>query len=192
MADPLDTSTLLSLLLLLLPTSSSSPLIKPTDAVAALIHTIHTVLDFRLIPQPASAAPPPPTSEESSAPESGNQAQGEQDFDDTVSETTTAVDQDQDQDGDGPTGSGPGGNTRTVTEGRLPTGWNARGEESYTFEYRHAQSAMVFRIRVGRMGGRIQIDGMAEVSTARSVYAFASQSMQMQIAIPRSRSFIRS
>ena len=74
------------------------------------------------------------------------------DIDDAASETTTAVDQDEDQ-------------SSSSDENRLGLNWNARGEDSYVFEYRHAQSSMVFRIRVGRMGGRIQIDGMAEVST---------------------------
>jgi len=74
--------------------------------------------------------------------------QEQQDFDDGASETTTAVDQDE-AEGD--------------VEGRLWTGWNHRAEDSYSFEYKHEQSSMTFRLRVGRMGGRVQIDAMAEV-----------------------------
>lgn len=158
MPNPLDPTSLLALLLTLLPTSSSSPLQRPTDDVAALVHAIHTALDFRLIPIPQSGSSNPDSAaEQASAPASHqdrnkNTVETETDIDDTASETPTAVDQEEES-----------VNQSAHVEGRLSPSWNARGEEAYTFEYRHAQSAMVFRIRVGRMGGRIQIDGMAEV-----------------------------
>ena len=136
MSDPLDVNNILELLPTLLPRSTSSPLPHTTDALAALVHTIHTSLAFRLI------RPPNEDSTEASS------TQEQHDFDDGASETTTAVDQDE-MDGD--------------VEGRLWTGWNHRAEDSYSFEYKHEQSSMTFRLRVGRMGGRVQIDTMAEV-----------------------------
>ena len=139
MPDPLDVDHILELLPTLLPRSTTSPLPHTTDALAALVHTIHTALAFRLIR---------PTTEDT--PDAALQEQ--QDFDDGASETTTAVDQDE-AEGD--------------VEGRLWTGWNHRAEDSYSFEYRHEQSSMTFRLRVGRMGGRIQIDAMAEVRLPR-------------------------
>lgn len=140
MPDPLNINALLIFLPTLLPPSTSSPLPNPTDAIAALVHTIHTNLDFRLIPSNATplttdAVSPPPA---------------EVDIDDGASETATAVNTEDDA---------------APVEGQLLAGWNARGEDSYVFEYRHGQSSMTFRVRVGRMGGRVQIDAMAEVGS---------------------------
>lgn len=151
MSNPLETATLLGRLQTLLPRSTSSPLPQPTDAIAVLVHTIHTALDFRLIPgsTPSTLVP--------QAGDIDRAAPGGQD-DDTMSETTTAVDQEQGQEGD-----------EAVSGNRLPEGWNSRGEDSYSFEYRHEQSSMTFRIRVGRMGGRVQIDAMAAVRTASAL-----------------------
>jgi proteasome inhibitor subunit 1 (PI31) len=140
MSDLLDPQALLLLLPTLLPNSTSSPLPNPTDALAALVHTIHTTLGFRLV-TPVEA----PSMQNAAATR-------EREIGDTASETETAVEDEDAGEGDGGIG------------GSLPQGWNARGEDSYIFEYRHPQSAMVFRVRVGRMGGRVQIDGMAEVS----------------------------
>lgn len=140
MSDPLDTTVLLILLPTLLPRSTSSPFPHPTDAIAALVHTIHTNLDFRLI----SSTTTPITATTLEQRHAGG------DIDDGASDTATAVEAEED--------TGP-------VEGQLPPGWNARGEDSYVFEYRHGQSAMTFRVRVGRMGGRVQIDAMAEVGT---------------------------
>ena len=134
----LDALALLILFPTLLPRSTSSPLPNPTDAIAALVHTIHTTLGFRLIPSINIPLTGPALQDRPT----------EEDFDDGASETATAVDLEEDV---------------GATEGQLPTGWNARGEDSYVFEYRHSQSAMSFRVRVGRMGGRVQIDAMAEV-----------------------------
>lgn len=140
MSNPLETPALLRLLLHLLPVSTSSPLPQPTDAIAALVHAIHTALQFRLIPGST------PSTAGQGVAAAGNR--GEND-DDAASETATAVEQGEDAE---------------APEGRLPEGWNSRGEDSYAFEYRHEQSSMTFRIRVGRMGGRVQIDAMAAVS----------------------------
>ncbi|KAK4684785.1 proteasome inhibitor subunit 1 (PI31), partial [Tremellales sp. Uapishka_1] len=136
MSNPLGAHSLLILLTTLLPQSTSSPLPHPTDAIAALVHTVHTALGFRLVsPLPASIP-------------SSQTTETDPDIDDGASETPTAVEEETP--------------VNEAAEGRLPEGWNARGEDSYAFEYRHEQSAMTFRIRVGRMGGRVQIDGMAE------------------------------
>ncbi|KLT39540.1 hypothetical protein CC85DRAFT_192105 [Cutaneotrichosporon oleaginosum] len=142
MADPLDSRALLALVTSVAPSvHGSSPLPRTTDAAAALVHVIHVALDFRL-------APSTPTQADvaAGAQDDLTEAAGDGDNDDARSETTTAVDPDE----------GP------VSENVLPASWNARGEDSYMFEYRHPQSAMTFRVRVGRMGNRIQVDAMPE------------------------------
>ncbi|WVQ77257.1 hypothetical protein IAR50_006940 [Cryptococcus sp. DSM 104548] len=136
MTSPIDPRALLDSFPGLLPSGTSSPLPHPTDAVAALVHTIHTALGFRLVPSQAFHEEP------QSRP---NDPQGE-DIDDNQSEIT-AVD--------------PADDTAPPPNA-LGQPWNARAEDSYSFEYRHAQSAMVFRARVGRMGNRVQVDAMAE------------------------------
>ncbi|GMK58008.1 hypothetical protein CspeluHIS016_0500400 [Cutaneotrichosporon spelunceum] len=141
MSDPLASSALLALLVSLTPSvHASSPLPRPTDAAAALVHAIHTALDFRLIPATRTQQDTDTAVQDEPI---GPDAAAD---DDTQSETATAVDPDEGQ---------PPANA-------LPASWNARGEESYMFEYRHAQSAMMFRVRVGRMGNRIQVDAMPE------------------------------
>jgi len=132
MTDPLNANKLLRELPTRLPRSTSSPLTRPTDVIAALVHTIHAALDFRLVnlPQPE-----------------GQAQRVEADFDDNASDTATAVENEDD----------------SAVEGALPVGWNGRGEDMYAFEYKHDQSSLTFRVRVGRMGGRVQIDATAEV-----------------------------
>ena len=103
------------------------------------MHTIHTSLGFRLI-VPAETTPNPTAAATA-------ESASDVDIDDGASETPTAVDAEEEA---------------GTVEGQLLPGWNARGEDSYVFEYRHAQSAMTFRVRVGRMVGRVQIDAMAE------------------------------
>lgn len=141
MSNPLDPVAVLALLQLLLPPGTTSPLPRPTDAVAALVHAIHAALGFRLAGAENGAQVDD---------EPGPSGSAGDDIDDAASETTTAVDPDEAL----PCAAPPG----TV----LPQGWNDRGEDAYSFEYRHPQSAMTFRLRVGRMGGRVQIDAMAE------------------------------
>ena len=152
MPNPLDPQTLIRSLPTLLPRSSGSPLLHPTDALAALVHAIHVALDFRLVNPSATANPAisaPSQGAGAAQTQNDASASGEKEIDDTASETETAVDQEEDL---------------TSVENQLPNGWNDRGEDSYSFQYRHAQSSMVFRIRVGRMGTRVQLDAMAEVS----------------------------
>jgi hypothetical protein len=146
MSDPLDPSALLLLLPTLLPRSTSSPLPHPTDLIAALVHTIHTSLGFRLTSSPSQVSQTSqsdPTSQGVAA-----SSTNEQEVDDGASDTDTAVDNDEEP---------------STIENALSTGWNSRGEDTYILEYRHAQSSMVFRVRVGKMGGRVQIDATAEV-----------------------------
>lgn len=133
MTDPLDTNKLLRELPTRLPRSTSSPLTRPTDVIAALVHTIHAALDFRLVNLPQRAE--------------GQAQEAEADFDDNASDTATAVENEDD----------------SAVEGALPVGWNGRGEDMYAFEYKHDQSSLTFRVRVGRMGRRVQIDATAEV-----------------------------
>lgn len=145
MADPLDLRALLALVSSLAPSvHGSSPLQRPTDAAVALVHAIHTGLGFRLVPStPTQHEAATGVQDEPTEADAGGD-------DDARSETTTAVDPDEGQ----------------PPENVLPASWNARGEDSYMFEYRHAQSAMTFRVRVGRMGNRIQVDAMPEVSSS--------------------------
>lgn len=144
MSDQLDTKRILESLPTLLPRSTSSPLPHPTDAIAALVHAIHTALLFR-VTIPTSAQPEAQT------------PQRDTDIDDGASETSTAVEQE----------GAEGGAGDVDVENRLWTGWNHRAEDSYGFEYKHPQSSMTFRVRVGRMGGRVQIDATAEVRHLR-------------------------
>ncbi|WVF71666.1 hypothetical protein IAT40_006474 [Kwoniella sp. CBS 6097] len=182
MSDPLSTNTLLSILPRLLPGSTTSPLPNPADAVAALVHAIHTSLGFRLIqsqpqPQPQTQTPSQEANEGRTGHDDRNAwlsagADAEDiDVDDGASETTTAVDpeaeQDQEQEQEQEQGNNTGG--ANVAENRLREGWNARGEESYTFQCRHGQSSLSFRIRIGRMGGRVQVDAMAEDGEPRTI-----------------------
>lgn len=139
MSDPLNAASLLGLLPTLLPQETTSPLPLSTDAIAALVHTIHTALQFRLV-SPA----PQPADDSSKLEQLGSGG----DNDDAMSEVTAVEQEDNSQ----------------PPVGRLAEGWNSRGEDSYSFQYRHDQSAMNFRVRVGKMGNRAQIDAMAEVS----------------------------
>ncbi|WWC70420.1 uncharacterized protein I206_104371 [Kwoniella pini CBS 10737] len=143
--NPLNPTNLLKLIHQLLPKSTSSPLTHPTDSIAVLIHAIHISLRFRII----QSAPTSSAAESSAQPIiSTTEAEGD-DVDDGASETTTAVDADEDS-------------TSQPQEGTLNTGWNDRGEDAYSLQYRHEQSALSFRIRIGRMGNRVQVDAMAE------------------------------
>ncbi|KAL0250751.1 hypothetical protein I308_102967 [Cryptococcus tetragattii IND107] len=137
MSGPLNTASLLSLLPTLLPQGTTSPLPQSTDAIAALVHTIHAALQFRLV-SPA----PQPAEDNFKLEQPGYSG----DNDDTMSEVTAVEQEDSSQ----------------PPAGRLAEGWNSRGEDSYSFQYRHDQSAMNFRIRIGKMGNRAQIDAMAE------------------------------
>ncbi|OWZ60398.1 hypothetical protein C356_00049 [Cryptococcus neoformans c45] len=137
MSDPLNAASLLGLLPTLLPQETTSPLPLSTDAIAALVHTIHTALQFRLV-SPA----PQPADDSSKLEQLGSGGNN----DDAMSEVTAVEQEDNSQ----------------PPVGRLAEGWNSRGEDSYSFQYRHDQSAMNFRVRVGKMGSRAQIDAMAE------------------------------
>lgn len=167
MGDPLDARALLSLVVATAPSvHGSSPLPRPTDAAAALAHAIHTALGFRLAPStptqnaPSGAGPSGTAGADSSASSGAHDAESgpsttEGDDDDARSETTTAVDPDETE----------AQGVVAPPENVLAQNWNSRGEDSYMFEYRHEQSAMTFRVRVGRMGQRIQVDATAEVSS---------------------------
>ena len=160
MSNPIGARQLLQALPALLA-QTDWPLSQPADAAAALVHTIHIALGFRLIspaapPRPsgpgdASSGGRGPTSTAAPNEESGDAENG--DHDDTQSEATYVNTDTGDTD---PEGSGH-------VEGRLADDWNAHGEGSYVLEYAHEQSSMRFRIRVGRMGGLVQVDAMAAV-----------------------------
>ena len=155
MPDPLDFRALLELLPILLPRSTSSPLPRPTDVVAALVHAIHTSLNFRISQSTSKGSQPTGSSRASDT-----TSTEEREVDDGASDTDTAVDNDDDG---------------TSVDNALNSGWNDRGEDTYSFEYKHEQSSMTFRVRVGKMGGRIQIDATAEVSSRLRVeYGAAS------------------
>lgn len=175
MSDPTSTSTLQQLVPYLLPErgQAGSTLTAPTDLAAVLVHAIHTSLEFRLVrPAPSGSRNQSADTEEQDEDE-GQQRRGE-DTEDTVSETETAVNADDDDQAPQGQSSSSSLDTRFVrlaTEARLPSGWNDRGEDSYTFTYKHEQSGLSFIVRVGRMGGRVNVSGMAEVSV-RVLQAF--------------------
>ena len=152
------------------------PLSQPADAAAALVHTIHIALGFRSVrpaaPVPSTSAPQESGQQQQQGDgdddddgdgarrgqgEGPEQGQGqEQDFDDSQTEATY-VNPDTVDDDDDDSGAG------SSRQGRLADDWNAHGEGSYVLEYKHEQSSMEFRIRVGRMGGLVQVDAMAAV-----------------------------
>lgn len=168
---PTSTVHLLELLPLLIPasrTTSSTPsasgpstkLLHPTDAVAALVHAIQTALKFRLVIPPGQVADD--LGDRLGVNDHTKDADG---GDDTRSEADTAVEDDD----EGEAGNGSEASTVYVTNQEvvaniLPQSWNARGEDAYTFSYKHEQSGMTFMVKVGRLGGRINVTGMAEVS----------------------------
>jgi hypothetical protein len=139
-------------------------LTAPTDLAAVLVHAIHTSLEFRLVrPITPSGSRNQSADTEEQDDDEGQQRRGE-DTEDTVSETETAVNDDQALQGQSSSSSLDTRFVRLATEARLPSGWNDRGEDSYTFTYKHEQSGLSFIVRVGRMGGRVNVSGMAEVS----------------------------
>jgi hypothetical protein len=169
MSDPTSTSTLQQLVPYLLPErgQAGSTLTAPTDLAAVLVHAIHTSLEFRLVrPATPSGSRNQSADTEEQDEDEGQQQRGE-DTEDTVSETETAVNADDDDQAPHGQSFSSSLDTRFVglaTEARLPSGWNDRGEDSYTFTYKHEQSGLSFIVRVGRMGGRVNVSGMAEVS----------------------------
>jgi proteasome inhibitor subunit 1 (PI31) len=173
MSDPTSTSTLQQLVPYLLPERGQpgSTLTAPTDLAAVLVHAIHTSLEFRLVrPITPSGSRNQSADTEEQDDDEGQQRRGE-DTEDTVSETETAVNDDQALQGQSSSSSLDTRFVRLATEARLPSGWNDRGEDSYTFTYKHEQSGLSFIVRVGRMGGRVNVSGMAEVSV-RVLQAF--------------------
>lgn len=188
----LSASQLVALIDLLVPTSSSTNttsgggnagpstrLRHPTDAVAALVHAIMVSLRFTLQTGPASSNEDSKQSQSSGAggasrsEEASNQRSTDvtDDNDDgTTSEADTAVNDDDD--------FSPGrGSTEHVDQARvrsnvLPKEWNDRGEDAYTLRYKHEQSSLEFLVKLGRMGGRVSVTGMAGVSSDTGAVLF--------------------
>jgi hypothetical protein len=131
--NPLQADSILVAVPHLLP-NHTSQLRAPADALAILIHGIHTAVGFRLI-SPAA------------------QSEGQGKDEDTESEATAVNTE----------------NTQTEQANRLGNGWNIHGEDMYAFEYKHEQSSLVFRIRIMKMGNRIQVVGVAEVGISKDV-----------------------
>jgi hypothetical protein len=137
------------------------PLSQPADAAAALVHTIHIALGFRLI-RPAASRP----SDDSTGDSQEESHQGQDQAAGTGQDSTSGASEDVDID-DSQTEAtyvNPAeGDAGPPPPGRLADDWNAHGEGSYVLEYKHEQSSMEFMIRVGRMGGLVQVDAMAAV-----------------------------
>ena len=173
MSDPTSTSTLQQLVPYLLPErgQAGSTLTAPTDLAAVLVHAIHTSLEFRLVRPTTPSGSRNHSADIEEQDEDEGQQRREEDTEDTVSETETAVNDDQAPQGQSSSSSLDARFVRLATEARLPSGWNDRGEDSYTFTYKHEQSGLSFIVRVGRMGGRVNVSGMAEVSV-RVLQAF--------------------
>lgn len=169
MTDPTSTTTLQRLIPYLLPErgQEGSTLTAPTDLAAVLVHAIHTSLEFRLV-RPSgssSSAVHSADTEEQEEQDAGRRGTTDEDTEDTVSETETAVNAEDDaQAGPSSSSSLDARFVRLATEARLPSGWTDRGEDSYTLTYKHEQSGLGFLVRVGKMGARVNVSGMAEVS----------------------------
>lgn len=187
----LSASQLLALIDLLVPSRGSSGSVSahrgaagpatrlsyPTDAAVALVHAIMVSLQFTL--QDRSTVR---SGEQQGTSSSSGGAAGEvgaagaaADDDGTTSEADTAVNDDDDFQ--------PGqGSTEHVEQARvqasiLPRSWNDRAEDAYTLSYKHPQSSMEFLVKLGRMGGRVSVTGMAGVSGgATGVCAESSES----------------
>lgn len=125
--NPLRADSVLAVVPHLLP-NPISQLRAPADALALLIHGIHTAVGFRLT-SPAA------------------QSEGQGKDTDTESEATAVNTEDE----------------QPEQANRLGNGWNIHGEDMYAFEYKHEQSSLVFRIRIMKLGNRIQAVGAAEV-----------------------------
>lgn len=146
--SPPNTQAILSLATYLLPrTIPPTTLTHPTDLIALVIHATQVSLGFRLDPPSA-----PTTSDTATEEETG------EDDDDAA----TAV-ADDPPEPEGRAFTSLGVSEELAAQSRLSEGWDARGEDSYTFTYRHAQSQLSFVVKVGRMGGRVCVSGMAEV-----------------------------
>lgn len=157
----MDSQALLSLAQFLLPAGPGTSLKHPTDLIALYIHAIQVAVNFRL---------DPPTSDSQSE---ARDTSGEGDDDDAVSESATAVADDNVNDSSSaqfPTSLGI--TMEHALQSRLPQEWNDRGENSYTFNYRHAQSSLGFVVKVGKIGSRISVMGMVEVSRNVATFLF--------------------
>lgn len=169
--NPLSSASLFALIPHLLPYSSSSSsasLSLPTDVVAVLVHAIQTSLQFRLINRGTTSVSSTATVTQDEEP-SAEPAQTDMDDEtDNLSETETAVNDDSDEPLTS-TSTNPIVSQESIQAAKLPVSWKERGEDSYTFEYKHDQSGLRFIVKVGRMGGRVNVSGMAEVSLSLSL-----------------------
>lgn len=146
--SPPNTHAILSLATFLLPhTTPPTTLTHATDLVALITHATLVSLGFRL---------DPPTQPHT---DTAEQETGEEEEDDDAA-TVVADDPPEPQ---GLPFTSLGVTEDVAARSRLPEGWNAGGEDSYTFTYRHAQSQLSFVVKVGRMGSRVCVSGMAEV-----------------------------
>lgn len=145
--SPPNTQPILALATYLLPrTTPITTLTHPTDIIALVIHATLISLGFRSDP-PASVDASNTSTDEETGEDDDDAATAVADDSAEPEQRTAAL----------------GVSTDVAARSRLPEGWNARGEDSYTFTYRHGQSQMAFTIKVGRMGGRVCVSGMAEV-----------------------------
>lgn len=147
----MDTQALVALAQFLLPTGPGPSLKHPTDLIALFIHAIQVAVNFRL---------DPPANNQQSEPQDDKEGEN----DDTVSESDTAVGDDENDASPPPFPASLGISLEQALQSRLPRDWNSRGEDSYTFSYRHAQSSMGFVVKAGKIGGRVSVMGMVEVS----------------------------
>lgn len=193
----LSASQLLALIDLLVPSRGSSGSVSahrgaagpatrlsyPADAAVALVHAIMVSLQFMLQDRPTVRSGKQQGTSSSSGGAAGEAGEAGEagaagaaaDDDGTTSEADTAVNDDDDFQ--------PGqGSTEHVDQARvqasiLPYGWNGRAEDAYTLSYKHPQSSMEFLVKLGRMGGRVSVTGMAGVSgSATGVCAESSES----------------
>lgn len=170
--SPISPSQVLSILPSLLPTQRSptdptATIARETDAVVLLIHGIHSQLGFKITGGDDEQTNDTDQGEEvteSGAGDAAGQAQAESQAQDdttsTFSETPTAIN---------PSSSFPNNTNNPTTSSSttsspnpLPRLWSHKGEDSYTLLYTHPTSSLSILIKIGRIGGRVNVLGMID------------------------------
>ncbi len=136
--DLLDPSALLHVLQQLLPRSASDDvpqLRSPSDALSAMIHTIMTRLDFRLTGLSEDDRLPPPA-------------------------TTTSASSGTTESSSSPT-TDASSSAASIASNTLPSSWNAKGPDHYSFRYKHHQSSLDYLVKIVKLGNKAVIHGIA-------------------------------
>lgn len=174
MSEPCSVTNVASLAPTLLPSSptAAATLDNPSSIVALIVHTLQTCLEFKLVIDPTPSHDPTRLADSSASEptiETANDTQDEDDDGDAVSETDTAVEeQDRQVTSLAATSSSSTVPREILENNKLGSDWK-RAADYYSFEYTHHQSSLRFTITVAKMGARVNITGMAQVSVCSHV-----------------------